>query len=79
MARVCSQNLRDRVIDAAFSGMSARRAADRFGIGLATAIRWVRQARETGIAHPAVRGSRAAPSLTLIGITFSGSSRRRPT
>ncbi|HSM42626.1 MAG TPA: IS630 family transposase [Afifellaceae bacterium] len=56
MARAYSQDLRDRVIDAAFSGMSARRAADRFGIGLATAIRWVRQARETGDRTPGHQG-----------------------
>src|SRR6202795_3206020 len=56
MARAYSQDLRDRVIDAALSGTSARRAADRYGIGLATAIRWVRQARETGDRAP--RGER---------------------
>jgi transposase len=43
MARAYSQDLRDRVIDA---GMSGRRAAARFGIGLATAIVWLRRARE---------------------------------
>lgn len=43
MARAYSQDLRDRVIDA---GMPARQAADRFGIGIATAIVWVRRARE---------------------------------
>jgi len=35
---------------------SARRAADRFGIGLATAIRWVRQVRETGDRTPGRQG-----------------------
>jgi transposase len=40
--------LRDRVIDAGLSGTAARHAAVRFGIGIATAIRWVRRARETG-------------------------------
>jgi transposase len=45
MARAYSQDLRDRVIDA---GMSARQAAERFGIGVATAIVWVRRARESG-------------------------------
>ncbi len=45
MARAYSQDLRDRVIDA---GISARQAAARFGIGVATAIVWVRRARETG-------------------------------
>jgi transposase len=41
MARAYSQDLRDRVIDA---GTSARAAAD--GVGVATAIVWVRRARE---------------------------------
>jgi transposase len=40
--------LRDRVIDAALAGLSARHAAARFGVGLATAIVWARRARETG-------------------------------
>jgi transposase len=56
MARAYSQDLRDRVIDAAFSGTSARRAADRYGIGLASAIRWVRQARATGDRTPGRQG-----------------------
>jgi transposase len=43
MARAYSQDLRDRVIDA---GTSARTAAERFGIWVATAIVWVRRARE---------------------------------
>ena len=48
MARAYSQDLRDRVIDAAFSGKSARVSAAHFGIGVATAIVWVRRAREAG-------------------------------
>lgn len=48
MARAYSQDLRDRVIDAALSGASARQVAARFGVGDATAIVWVRRARETG-------------------------------
>jgi transposase len=49
MARAYSQDLRDRVLDAVLSGGTpARQAASRFGIGIATAIRWVRQARESG-------------------------------
>ena len=43
MARAYSQDLRERVIDA---GRSAREAAERFGIGVATAIVWTRRARE---------------------------------
>jgi transposase len=48
MARAYSQDLRDRVIDAALSGASARQCAARFGVGEATAIVWVRRAREGG-------------------------------
>lgn len=48
MARAYSQDLRDRVIDAALSGASARQVAARFGVGDATAIVWVRRARESG-------------------------------
>jgi len=48
MARAYSQDLRDRVIDAGLSGMPARQAAARFGVGIATAIVWVRRARESG-------------------------------
>ena len=48
MARAYSQDLRDRVIDAALGGMPARRAAAQFEIGVATAIVWVRRARLGG-------------------------------
>jgi transposase len=48
MARAYSQDLRDRVIDAALGGMPARRAAVQFEIGIATAIVWVRRARTSG-------------------------------
>lgn len=43
MARAHSQDLRDRVIG---SGTSARQAAERFGVGIATAIVWTRRARD---------------------------------
>jgi transposase len=43
-----SQDLRDRVLDAAQSGMSARQAAARFAIGISTAITWVGRMRDSG-------------------------------
>src|SRR3954462_697460 len=61
MARAYSQDLRARVIDAALAGMAARQAAVRFGVGIATAIVWVRRARETGGAH----GAPAGPAATF--------------
>lgn len=53
MARAYSQDLRERVIGAAAKGLPARQAAARFGIGVATAIVWVRRWRESGerVAH----------------------------
>ena len=48
MARAYSQDLRDRVIDAALAGLPARRAAVQFRVGIATAIGWVSRARQTG-------------------------------
>ena len=38
--------MRDRAIEAALAGVSARGAGERFGIGDATAIVWVRRARD---------------------------------
>ena len=48
MSRAYSADLRERVLDAVAAGHSARGAAARFGIGSATASRWVRRWRETG-------------------------------
>ena len=42
-------DLRERVVQAVEQeGLSRRQAADRFGIGIKTAIDWVRRFRETG-------------------------------
>lgn len=50
MSRTYIQVLQVRVIDAALKDkLPARGAATRFGIGVATAVIWVRQARETGV------------------------------
>lgn len=57
MSRAYSQDLRDRVIDAALKdNLSARGAAAHFGIGVATAVVWVRRARETGVRMAKPRG-----------------------
>ena len=45
MARAYSQDLRERVLTATAAGTSARQAAERFGVGVSTAIVWVRRAR----------------------------------
>lgn len=51
MARAFSDDLRERVIFAVTrEGLSCRAAAKRFGVGISTAIDWVRRFRETGSA-----------------------------
>ena len=49
MAKPYSDDLRERVVSAVEQeGLSRRQAAARFGVGIKTAIDWVRQFRETG-------------------------------
>lgn len=48
MSRAYGNDLRERVLNAADAGASARSVAARFGIGVVTAIVWIRRARETG-------------------------------
>jgi len=49
MARPYSMDLRERVVHAVEQeGLSRRQAAERFGIGIKTAINRVRRSRETG-------------------------------
>ena len=56
MARTLSTDLRTRVIAAVEGGLSRRAAAERFGIGVATAIRWVRTFRTTGAVGASPKG-----------------------
>ena len=58
MTRPLSNDLRQRVIDAVEGGMSRRAAAKRYGIGEATAIRWVARWRKSGSVAPNKRGSK---------------------
>lgn len=46
MSRAYGNDLRNRVLDAADAGASARSVAARFEIGVATAIVWIRRARD---------------------------------
>ena len=64
MGRALSRDLRDRVVAAVESGMSCRRAAERFGVSAASAIRW----RQLVLAHgtPAAKlqgGDRRTPKI----------------
>jgi transposase len=46
MGQALSDDLRIRVLKASASGMSARQAAARFGVGISKAIRWIARAKE---------------------------------
>ena len=48
MAKALSEDLRSRVVSAVDDGLSRRTAAERFGVGVSSAIRWVAQHRRTG-------------------------------
>lgn len=61
MGRAYSDDLRGRVLDAVGSGLSANAAARRFGVGIATAVRWAamaRSGRRTARPMGRARGSR---------------------
>ena len=52
MGKGLSEDLRARVIAAVEGGVSRRAAAARFGVSASSAIRWVREWRQTGRKAP---------------------------
>lgn len=56
MAKTLSEDLRVRVIAAVEGGLPRHEAAERFGIGGATAVRWLRAWREAGATAAEPRG-----------------------
>jgi transposase len=57
MARPYSMDLRERAVGAVEAeGLSCRRAAARFGLGVSTVITWVRRFRTTGDVGPGQMG-----------------------
>lgn len=56
MARAYGLDLRRRVVEAIDGGLSARRAAAQFSVGISTAINWHRQWREEGSLEPGRQG-----------------------
>ena len=57
MARPYSLDLRERVVATVEKGgMSRRRAAAQFGVGISTVINWVRRLHETGSVAPGKMG-----------------------
>jgi transposase len=56
MAKYLSEDLRIRVIRAVEGGMSRNAAARRFGVSIASAVRWMTAYLETGQTAPKPRG-----------------------
>lgn len=56
MAKSLSVDLRRRVVDAVDVGLSCRAAAERYGVGVSSAIRWVQRVRARGSVEPDKRG-----------------------
>ena len=56
MTRALSVDLRQRVVAAIDGGLSCRRAAERFGISAASAIRWRSRLKEAGDVVPKRQG-----------------------
>jgi putative transposase len=65
MARPYSMDLRQRVIKSVEEeGLSRRAAAARFGVGIKTAIDWVRRFRATGSVAPGQMGGHKPKKLS---------------
>jgi transposase len=56
MAKVLSEDLRVRVIEAVRAGASRRQAAARFGVSVSSSIRWVAEWRASGRTAPRAQG-----------------------
>jgi transposase len=64
MARPYSLDLRERVVAAVDAGLSRRKAAAVFDLGVRTVIEWVRRFRETGSAAAKPMGGDRRSRLT---------------
>jgi transposase len=58
-----SDDLRERVVAEVQGGSSRRSAAERFRIGVSSAIRWAKRHAETGSVSPTPRGGRSRSPL----------------
>ena len=56
MAKACSSELRERVIEAVEMGASRREAAELYDVSASSAIKWVERWREAGSATAKPRG-----------------------
>ena len=58
MARAYSLDLRERVVAAVLAGATVRAAAERFGVSVASAVKWSQRYRATGSAAARPQGGK---------------------
>ena len=64
MARPYSNDLRERVVGSVERGdLSRRQAAQRYGVGVSTVVKWVRRLRATGSIAPGKMGGHRPKKL----------------
>ena len=61
MAKTCSSELRERIIEAVEMGASPQEAAELYEVSASSAIKWVQRWRETGSAAAKPRGGSVSP------------------
>lgn len=61
MPKSCSSDLRGRVIEDVEMGASRHEAAERFGVSVSSAVKWLQRWRETGSVAPKPRGGSVSP------------------
>jgi transposase len=65
MGKPYSIDLRERVVAAVMTGgLSRNRAAKQFGVGISTAINWVKRLRETGSVAPGKMGGHKPKAIS---------------
>ena len=64
MGKPYSMDLRERVVAAVAGGMSRNRAAKQFGIGISTAINWIKRVDQTGSVAPGQMGGHKPKKLS---------------
>jgi transposase len=61
MPKACSQDLRERVLEAVEMGASRREAAERFEVSPSSAVKWMQRWRETGSIAAKPNGGSISP------------------
>ena len=61
MPKLCSLELRERVVEAVESGASRREAAEWFNVSPSSAIKWMQRRQETGSIAPKPSGGSLSP------------------